>query len=79
LAPRIKTLNKSYKYKISTIFDLIEQKFVLIASEYTNKQIIAYYNEYNLIESGDDIYPSFFGIAVRKSLNTSLRTKIEKL
>ncbi len=79
MAQRIKTVNKGYKYRSSTISDLIEQKYVFIAPEYSIKQMIAYYNEYNLIESGDDIYQSFRGIAVRKSLNTSLRTKIENM
>jgi hypothetical protein len=71
LTPRIDFPKR--KYSIETVHKLIGHKYVLISSESSNNRMINHYNQYNLIEAGDDIYTSFTGIAVRKTLEKKIK------
>jgi hypothetical protein len=52
---------------------------VLISNEASNDGMVKHYNHFNLINTGDDIYLYFAGVAVRKSLDQKLRSKLEEM
>ncbi len=79
MIPRIKPINYFQQYFFSTIKDLIENKNVLIAEQYTIDEIIKYYRQFKLIETGEDLYTSFYGFPTKKSLKENFKAKLKNL
>jgi len=77
IAKRLKHPNRTYR--IDTIFRIVDDNYVLIASEMGNNRLMNHYNQFNLIMAAREKYSKFSGITARKNLDNRLRAKINKL
>lgn len=77
--PRVLRTTNRELYSIETINKLLSNKYVLISSKYVINNIMNYYYQYNLVETGEDTYSYVYGFPVRKSLNIKLKTKLRKM
>jgi len=79
--PRVRKIDYSEQFSSSIIVELIQNKNVLISAQYIVNEIIKYYDRINLIESGDiqAINTILYGFPIRKSIDPSLKKKIENL
>jgi hypothetical protein len=78
LLPRLMPVS-GREYSIETVLSLVESNFVLVSTQYDNERIMSHYNQFGLIETGEESNLSYWGFPGRKNLNISIKSKLEKL
>jgi hypothetical protein len=77
LANRVK--HPKTKYNIDIILKIINHKYVWISNEASNKRMLHYYNQFNLIIMGIGEQLSFKGIVIRKTLDIRIKSVLDKM
>jgi len=64
-------------FNLETVLKFLLLNYALISSENALKLIMEYYNNFNLIERGEAENNFFYGMPLRKSLDSLLKSRLK--
>jgi len=75
----LKTIKNTDFYREEMVAELSNNKLVYISSESALNNLMNYYRQYQLAVTGQEGHTFMYGLPIRKSLKSTMKTKLTKM